>query len=62
LFDAIFRDYVPQVGAAATQAKLTLFAQTGSYQDLIETYMLFGDPATALQTETEQLALPVVFR
>jgi hypothetical protein len=62
LFDAIFRDYVSQVGAAATQAKLILFAQTSGYQDLIETYMLFGDPATALQTRTEQLALPVIFR
>lgn len=62
LFDAIFEDYVLQVGAAATQAKIELFAQTGGYQDLIETYMLFGDPATALQTGASWLALPIVNR
>lgn len=48
LFDAIFIDYMAQVGAAATQAKLYLYAQTGGYQDLIESYLVFGDPATTL--------------
>lgn len=37
-------------GSATTRAKLNLFARTGDqYQDLIQTYHLFGDPALSLK-------------
>jgi hypothetical protein len=61
LFDAIFADRMVQLGPATTQAKLYLYAQTGGYQDLVETYMLFGDPATSLPV-FQRLTLPVVYR
>jgi uncharacterized repeat protein (TIGR01451 family) len=48
LYDAIFRNGVTQVGPATTQAKLYLAAQTGGYRELIDTYLLFGDPALQL--------------
>ncbi len=49
LFHALFEDYNVQLGPASTWAKLELHAQTSAYADLIETFTLFGDPATALQ-------------
>jgi hypothetical protein len=48
LFQAIFSENRIRLGAATTQAKLFLYAITGSYQDLIDTYVLLGDPATRL--------------
>jgi uncharacterized repeat protein (TIGR01451 family) len=48
LYDAIFRNGVTQVGPATTQAKLYLAANTGGYRELIDTYLLFGDPALQL--------------
>jgi hypothetical protein len=49
LFQAIFQDGVIQIGPATTQAKLYLYANAAMYDELIETYVLFGDPATKLQ-------------
>lgn len=49
LFDAFLRDYVLQFGPATTAAKLNLYSQTSDHNDLIQTYMLFGDPAASLQ-------------
>jgi uncharacterized repeat protein (TIGR01451 family) len=49
LFDAIFHDYVTDLGSATTLAKLYMYASTGGgYEDLLQTYLLFGDPATRL--------------
>jgi uncharacterized repeat protein (TIGR01451 family) len=48
LFDAIFDDYVSEIGLANMQAKLYLYSHSAGYRDLIETYTLFGDPATTL--------------
>jgi len=49
LFQAVFEDYHRSLGAATTQAKIKLFAETGNiYEDLIQTYCLFGDPALEL--------------
>ncbi len=50
LFEAIFLDDITQLGPATTQAKLFLYANTGGYRDLLETYLLLGDPATRLAT------------
>lgn len=44
LFVAIFSDLVPRMGQATQQSLLDLWA-SGTYLDLIDTYLLFGDPA-----------------
>ncbi len=49
LYQSIFYDGITHLGAATTQAKLYLYANTASHHDLIETYLLFGDPATPLK-------------
>ncbi len=49
LFDAVFVDGIRRLGAATTQAKIRLFETGGGHLDLIDTYILFGDPALALQ-------------
>ncbi len=49
VFDALLRDGTTQVGALLLAGKLRLFGQTGAYHDLVETYTLFGDPATPIQ-------------
>lgn len=48
LFDQLFKRFQAQLGPLTTTAKVELFARTGDYNDLIETYTLFGDPATRL--------------
>ena len=48
LFAAIFQDDVTQLGPATTLGKAYLFANTGGYRELIDSYILFGDPATEL--------------
>lgn len=48
LFEAIFSDDVTQLGPATLQSKLYLYTHTGGFQDQIDTYLLFGDPALRL--------------
>jgi uncharacterized repeat protein (TIGR01451 family) len=48
LYEAIFFDGVHQVGPATTQAKLHMYANSGGYRELLDTYLLFGDPALHL--------------
>ena len=47
-YDAIFRDDQRALGAAVTAAKLATLAQSYFWQELISTYVLFGDPATEI--------------
>jgi len=47
-YDAIFQDDVYALGAATTAAKVTVYAQSGFWAELVETFVLFGDPATPL--------------
>ena len=47
-FTAVFEEDVRAVGAAATWAKLYLHENTDGFRDLLETYLLFGDPAMEL--------------
>jgi len=47
LFDAIFKEDIIELGPATTYAKHSLYA-SGYYTDLLDTYTLFGDPATRL--------------
>lgn len=48
LFQALFTNGIVQLGPATTAAKLYLYTNTSAYRDLLDTYMLFGDPALAL--------------
>jgi hypothetical protein len=48
LFDALFASPTPSLGEATTYGKIFAFGQ-GISQELMETYTLFGDPATHLQ-------------
>jgi uncharacterized repeat protein (TIGR01451 family) len=48
-FTAVFTDDVREVGLATTLAKRHLY-DTGTYLDLMDTYVLFGDPALRLHT------------
>ena len=48
LYEALFTEDMIQLGPATTLAKLNLYANTGLYQDLLDTYLLLGDPALQL--------------
>lgn len=45
-YDAIFRQGQTRLGIATTVSKLDLYAGTASHHDLIDTFVLLGDPAT----------------
>ncbi len=55
LLQAIFGFGQEQIGIATTQAKIALYAQSASEQYLVDTYILFGDPALQLQTLPMQI-------
>ncbi len=48
LYRAIFTRYQLALGRSTTTAKLTTYAQGSLWAELVETYILFGDPATRL--------------
>ncbi len=49
LFKAFFENHLAEFGPATTQAKLYMMAVTGNgYQDLVDTYVLLGDPTARL--------------
>lgn len=48
-FDAVMNDGIRQLGPATIAGKTNLWVNSGgSFHDLIDTYMLFGDPASRL--------------
>jgi hypothetical protein len=50
LFDAIFNQDIRVLGQAVSSAKQTLVANGGSlYEEVYETFLLFGDPAMTLK-------------
>lgn len=57
---AILTDRVTQVGQAVDAGKAYFFAQGGGSQDLIDTMILFGDPATRLRLPPVAVYLPTV--
>ncbi len=57
LFDAIFKDDVIALGPATTQAKLNLYTNSYSNLELLDTYILFGDPALKLNVVPAELSL-----
>lgn len=63
LVKAIFQDRVTRVGDAVTSAKLYFYANSFSWHDVIDTSILFGDPALSLRlpaAATQHLFLPMV--
>jgi len=57
LYNALFKDDSTIIGPATTQAKFHLISSTAEYNDLVETYMLFGDPATQLHISKTGVAI-----
>jgi hypothetical protein len=64
LYRAIFEQDQTRIGAAVTLAKYYLYTQTAAHRELIETYVLLGDPALKLHTIPKGLNiyLPIVVR
>lgn len=60
LFGNMFHKFKSQLGYLTTTAKYDLYARTSSYNDLIETYTLFGDPALKLNLTSLKQYLPSV--
>ena len=54
LFDALFQDGVTELGPATTLAKLRLYRDTVGYRELIDTYLLMGDPAMTLRVQSPE--------
>jgi hypothetical protein len=56
-YDAVFRDNVDELGPATNLGKLNLFQNTGSGErELIDTYVLLGDPALQMPVEQTYMA------
>jgi len=49
LMGHLFDQNQTRLGYLTTQAKVDLFATSASYNDLVETFILFGDPALSMQ-------------
>jgi hypothetical protein len=61
MYQAFFRDGIKEVGLAAMQGQLMLAANSGgAYLDLLDTYLIFGDPALRLRT-TYAYYIPLLF-
>ena len=57
-FDAVFYDGVRDLGLATYYAKLRLWSEGGSFlYDLLDTYLLFGDPVLHIQALDTDLQL-----
>jgi len=51
-YEAIFQDNLYALGTATTAAKIAAYSQDSSLDELVETFVLFGDPATQLSAFT----------
>jgi hypothetical protein len=51
-YEAIFQDDQYALGAATTAAKIATYGQSSFWGELVETFVLFGDPATPLGIPT----------
>ncbi|RME96825.1 MAG: hypothetical protein D6768_21070, partial [Chloroflexi bacterium] len=47
-YDALFNDGLWQIGAATTAAQVSALAQNPNWSETVQTFILFGDPATRL--------------
>ncbi|MDW8319671.1 MAG: C25 family cysteine peptidase, partial [Anaerolineae bacterium] len=57
---ALFRDRIREVGDATTQAKLYFFANSSGWHDVLDTQILFGDPALRLRIPATPPTPPTV--
>jgi hypothetical protein len=51
LFEKIFTEHDYVIGSIVTSAKIESYTQHGTTSDLVQTFTLFGDPATILRVE-----------
>lgn len=56
-YEAIFQQGVVQLGPATTAGKLKLFNSTNTFKELLDNYVLFGDPALTLALPTADLGV-----
>jgi len=65
LFAAIFEDDNRLLGPATTAAKISAYAQNSGLGELVETFVLFGDPALELALGSDiplnKIYLPLIF-
>jgi hypothetical protein len=62
-FDYTFNNPAPVLGLATQAAKLNLYANSGGYYlELIDTYLLFGDPALQIAVLPRRAWLPAIFK
>lgn len=61
-YDAIFQDDQYALGAATTAAKIAVYSQSSFWSELVETFVLFGDPATpvGIPTDMRSSYMPLV--
>lgn len=57
LASAMFQHRVPRIGDAVNSAKLYYFGHSGSFLDVIDTSILFGDPALKLRLPNPPLSV-----
>ena len=65
LYQAFFTNHLGGLGAAVAAAKVNVLGQSSGWASLIQTYILFGDPATNLfpaASNAHALYLPLVRR
>jgi len=55
-FNAVFSDFVGSIGQATTSAKLGVWA-SGNHLEMLDTYLLFGDPGTKIPVHHFYLTL-----
>jgi hypothetical protein len=64
LFTAIFEDDNRLLGPATTAAKISAYVQNSALGELVETFVLFGDPALELAlgdiTPGAKIYLPLI--
>lgn len=58
-YDALFKNGATTIGEATTAGKLRLWS-TGSNLDLLDTYLLFGDPALRITTVANSNHPPII--
>ncbi len=60
VMQAIYRDKVLEFGRVTTQAKYFMYAESGGKEELVETYLLFGDPALQIKPVQFKAYFPTV--
>lgn len=56
-YETVFQDAQHDLGVATTVAKVKTLTTSGQWEDLVKTFMLFGDPATTIGVPVEPPAI-----